>query len=164
MGPVLFAGAYRHQQPRVAREGGAQRVGGENAQVQRQAHVVIAGCFASLATAEWLRSDVAVWAVLAALAGLVGVVLAVRPPAPRPMMSLVAAGMSLLLGVILAGGAMRVWRIECCWPALRERLVTSASRSLQVSLGQAIAGARRPPPRCAPAAPAPAGGVGYPPG
>ena len=123
--------------------------------MQRQAHVVIAGCFASLATAEWLRSDVAVWAVLAALAGLVGVALAVRPPAPRPMMSLVAAGMSLLLGVILAGGAVRVWRIECCWPALRERLVTSASRSLQVSLGQAIAEARRLAQRGATAAPLP---------
>ncbi len=121
--------------------------------MQRQAHVVIAGCFASLATAEWLRSDVAVWAVLAALAGLVGVALAVRSPAPRPMMGLVAAGMSLLLGVILAGGAVRVWRIECCWPALRERLVTSASRSLQVSLGQAIAEARRLAQRGATAAP-----------
>src|SRR5262249_51874781 len=40
-------------------------------------------------------------------------------------------------------GALRVWRIECCWPALREQRVTGASRSLQTSLGQAIAEARR---------------------
>src|SRR5216117_2312287 len=155
MGPVLFAGAYRHQQPRVAREGGAHRVGGENAQVQRQAHVVIAGWLATLATAEWLRSDSGAWAVLAALAGLVGVALAIRPLAPRHKMSLVAAFTTLLLGVILAVGALRVWRIECCWPALRERLVTSASRSLQVSLGQAIAEARRLAQRGATAAPLP---------
>ena len=152
---MLFARAHRHQQPGVAREGGAHHVGGENAQVQRQAHVVIAGCFASLATAEWLRSDATVWAVLAAVAGLVGVALAARPPAPRQKMGLVAAFTSVLLGVILAGGALRVWRIECCWPALRERLVTSASRSLQVSLGQAIAEARRLAERGATAAPLP---------
>ena len=58
-------------------------------------------------------------------------------------MGLVAALTSLLLGVVLVGGALRIWRIECCWPALRERLVTSASRSLQTSLGQAIAESRR---------------------
>src|SRR6266566_3976425 len=153
MGSVLFAGAHGHQQPRVAREGGAHRVGGENAQVQRQAHVVIAGWLATLATAEWLRSDSGAWAVLAALAGLVGVALTIRPLAPRHKMSLVAAFTTLLLGVILAVGALRVWRIECCWPALRERLVTSASRSLQVSLGQAIAEARRLAQRGATAAP-----------
>ncbi len=123
--------------------------------MQRQAHVVIAGCFASLATAEWLRSDAAVWAVLAAVAGLVGLALAVRPPAPRRKVGVAAALLSVLLGVILAGGALRVWRIECCWPALRERLVTSASRSLQVSLGQAIAEARRLAERGATAAPLP---------
>src|SRR6266550_2987089 len=143
MGPVLFAGAYRHQQPRVARHGGAHRVGGENAQVQRQAHVVIAGCFASLATAEWLRGDAAVWAALAGVAGLVGVVLALTTRAPRPTMSLVAALASLLLGVILGGGALRVWRIECCWPALREQRVTAASRSLQSDLSHAFDEARR---------------------
>jgi len=115
--------------------------------VQRQAHVVIAGCFASLATAEWLRGDAAVWAALTVVAGLVAVVLAVRPPptpaAPRHKMSMAAGLASLLLGVVLGGGALRVWRIECCWPALRERRVTAASRSLQTALGQAIAEARR---------------------
>src|SRR5216117_2649739 len=143
MGSVLFAGAHGDQQPRVAREGGAHRVGGENAQVQRQAHVVIAGCFASLAAAEWLRGDAAVWAALAGVAGLVAVVLALTTRAPRPTMSLVAALASLLVGVILGGGALRVWRIECCWPALREQLVTGASRSLQNDLGRAFDEARR---------------------
>ncbi|HZE94276.1 MAG TPA: ATP-binding protein [Gemmatimonadales bacterium] len=109
--------------------------------MQRQAHVVIAGCFASLATAEWLRGDAAVWAALAAVAGLVAVALALRPP--RLKLALASALASLVLGVVLAGGALRVWRIECCWPALRERSVTEASHALQSSLGQAIAEARR---------------------
>src|SRR6266436_3485088 len=143
MGSVLFAGAHRDQQPRVAREDGAHRVGGENAQVQRQAHVVIAGCFAVLATAEWLRSDAAIWAALAGAAGLVALVLAVRPPGPRHTLSVAAAVASVLLGAVLGVGALRVWRVECCWPALRERRVTAASCFLQTSLGQAIAEARR---------------------
>jgi O-antigen/teichoic acid export membrane protein len=41
--------------------------------VQRQAHVVIAGCLASLAAAEWLRGDAVVWAWLAGIAGLLNV-------------------------------------------------------------------------------------------
>src|SRR6266436_5050892 len=97
MGSVLFAGAHRDQQPRVAREDGAHRVGGENAQVQRQAHVVIAGCFAVLATAEWLRSDAAIWAALAGAAGVVALVLAVRPPGPRHTLSVAAALASAVL-------------------------------------------------------------------
>ncbi|HLQ60044.1 MAG TPA: ATP-binding protein [Gemmatimonadales bacterium] len=123
--------------------------------MQRQAHVVIAGCFASLATAEWLRGDAVAWAALAGAAGLVAVALAVRPPGPRHRMSVAAAVASLLLGVVLGVGAFRIWRIECCWPALREQRVTAASRSLQVSLGQAIAEARRLAERGATAAPLP---------
>ena len=111
--------------------------------MQRQAHVVIAGCLAALASAEWLRSDAVLWAILAALAGVAAIVVAVRTPAPRPKSILVAAVLSLLLGIVLAAGAMRVWRIECCWPALREARVTAASRSLQTALGQSIAQARR---------------------
>ena len=96
-----------------------------------------------LATAEWLRGDAAVWAALAAGASLVAVVLVVRLPAPRHKMTMAAALASLLLGVILGSGALKVWRIECCWPALREQRVTGASRSLQTALGQATAEARR---------------------
>ena len=58
-------------------------------------------------------------------------------------MSMAAALASLLLGVILGVGALRVWRIECCWPAIREQRVTAASRSLQTALRQATAEARR---------------------
>ncbi len=97
----------------------------------------------SLATAEWLRGDAAVWAALAAVAGLVAVALAVMQPAPRFKLSMAAALASLLLGVILGGGALRVWRIECCWPALREQRVTAASRSLQNDLSRAFDEARR---------------------
>jgi len=97
----------------------------------------------SLAAAEWLRGDAAVWAALAGAAGLVAVALAVRPPGPRHAIGVAAAVASLLLGIVLGTGAFRIWRIECCWPALRERRVTGASRSLQISLGQAIAEARR---------------------
>src|SRR5256885_7361211 len=113
MGSVLFAGAHRDQQPGVAREDGAHRFGGENAQVQRQAHVVIAGCFASLATAEWLRGDAAVWAALTVAAGLVAVALAVRPPSPAPRhtMSVAAGPATPLLRVGLRGGALRAGRI-----------------------------------------------------
>ena len=98
--------------------------------MQRQAHVVIAGCFASLATAEWLRGDAAVWAALAGAAGLVAVALAVRPPGPRQAIGVAAAVASLLLGIVLGTGAFRIWRIECCWPALRERLKPHVPRWL----------------------------------
>jgi len=97
----------------------------------------------SLATAEWLRGDAAVWAALAVAAALVAVALAVRRPAPRGKMSIAAALACLLVGVVLGGGALRVWRIECCWPKQREQLVTAASRSLRTALGQATAEARR---------------------
>jgi len=123
--------------------------------VQRQAHVVIAGCLASLATAEWLRGDAPAWALLTGVAGLVAFVLAVRPPlppAPRPKLAVVAAAVSLILGVVLVSGALRIWRIECCWPALRESRVPATSRALQHSLGAAVAEARRLAERAARAA------------
>src|SRR5688572_28772519 len=111
--------------------------------MQRQAHVVIAGCLAALAAAEWIRSDAALWAVLAALAAVAAFVVAVRPPGPRPKVALAAALVSLVLGFILATGAFRIWRIECCWPAVREASVATTSRALQQSLGWAIGEARR---------------------
>ena len=120
--------------------------------MQRQTHVVIAGCVASLATAEWLRGDAAAWALLTGVAGLVAFVLAVRPPAPRPKLGVAAAAVSLILSVVLVGGAIRIWRIECCWPALRESRVPATSRALQHALGSAIAEARRLAERAAAAA------------
>src|SRR5258707_11126613 len=104
MGSVLFAGAHGHQQSRVAREGGAHRVGGENAQVQRQAHVVIAGCFASLAAAEWLRGDAAVWAALAVAAGPVSGPGAAQPAPPWHKKSLPAPPGRVLRGAEFRGG------------------------------------------------------------
>ena len=115
--------------------------------MQRHAHVVIAGCLASLATAEWLRGDAPVWAVLTGIAGLVAFVLAVLPARPagasRSTLGIAAAAVSLSLGVVLSSGALRIWRIECCWPALRESRVPATTRALQQSLGAAIAEARR---------------------
>jgi len=58
-------------------------------------------------------------------------------------MSVAAALASLLLGVVLGAGAFRIGRIECCWPALRERRVTAASLSLRSDLSRAIDEARR---------------------
>src|SRR5229473_572494 len=110
--------------------------------MQRQAHVVIAGCAASLAAAEWLRGDVGIWAWLAGAAGIAAVALALTRPR-RPLLTIAAALASLVLGVVLVSGAFQIWRIECCWPSLRERRVTAASRALQTSLGRAIAEARR---------------------
>ncbi len=110
--------------------------------MQRQAHVVIAGCAASLAAAEWLRGDVGIWAWLAGAAGIAAVALALTRPR-RPPLTIAAAVASLVLGVVLVSGAFQIWRIECCWPSLRERRVTAASRALQTSLGRAIAEARR---------------------
>jgi signal transduction histidine kinase len=112
----------------------------------------VAGCLASLAAAEWLHGDAAVWAILSVVAGVAAFVLAVKPPAPRPKLPFAAALLSLVLGVVLAGGALRVWRIECCWAAWRESRVPATSRALQHSLGSAIAEARRLAERAATAA------------
>jgi len=97
-----------------------------------------------------------VWAVLTSVAGLAAVWLALRPAsAPRSGLAIAAAFASLLLAIALAGGALRVWRIECCWPTLRERNITAASRALQSALEQAIASARRLAERGSIAAPLP---------
>lgn len=111
--------------------------------MQRQAHVVIAGCLASLAAAEWLRSDAAVWAWLAGIAGLAALVLALRPPVMRRPLVIGSALAGVILGAVLVTGAVRVLRIECCWPALIEQSVPATSRALQKQLGEAIAEARR---------------------
>ena len=105
--------------------------------------MLIAGCLAALASAEWVHREAAWWAVVAALASVAAVVLAARPPAPRPKLAIAAALASLVLGFFVARGAVRVWRIECCWPAVREASVTATSRALQQSLGWAIGEARR---------------------
>jgi signal transduction histidine kinase len=109
--------------------------------VQRLSHTVIAGGVAAVAAAEWLRGNAAGWAWLAGAAGLAAVALAAR--SPRRPLEVAAALASLALGVVLVAGAVRVRRVECCWPALREARVTAASRALRGALGDAIAHARR---------------------
>ena len=110
--------------------------------MHRHAHVVIAGCVACLAAAEWLRGDAAIWAILAGVAGLAALGLAVTR-STRHALTIAAATASTLLGVVLMSGAFQIWRIECCWPAIRERRVTDAARALQADLGGAIAESRR---------------------
>src|SRR3989440_6656622 len=97
--------------------------------MQRQAHVVIAGCAASLGAAEWLRGDVGIWAWLAGAAGGAAVALALTRPR-RPPLTIAAAVARLVLWGVLVRGALQIWRIECCWPALRQRRGTAASRAL----------------------------------
>src|SRR5438105_5653118 len=142
MRAMLFARADGDEQARVARDRTTDGVGGENAQMQRQAHVVIAGSAASLAAAEWLRGNAGVWAWLAGAAGIAALAFALLPPR-RPPLTLAAALASLVLGVVLVSGASRIWRVACCWPSLRERRVRPASRALQSSLRRAIPEARR---------------------
>jgi len=102
---------------------------------------VIAGALAALAAAEWLRGNAAAWAWVAEGAGIAAVALAARRPY-RPL-AIAAAVASLVLGAILATGAVQVGRIQCCWPAFREARVTAASRALQSTLAVAMTQARR---------------------
>ena len=102
---------------------------------------MIAGVLAALAAAEWLRGSAAAWAWVAGVAGLAAVALAARRPL-HPL-AMAAAAASLALGVVLVTGAVRVGRIQCCWPAFREARVTAASRALQSTLAAAMAQARR---------------------
>lgn len=102
---------------------------------------MIAGVAAALAAAEWLYGLDAVWAWTAGGAGAVAAVLALVPP--RRPVSVAAGVASLVLGIVLILGVRDVRRIECCWPALREALVTEASQTLQSTLADAVAEARR---------------------
>ncbi len=96
---------------------------------------------AASAAAEWLYGIDAVWAWVAAGACAVTAALALLPP--RRPVALAAGAGALLLGLVLIFGMHGVRRIECCWPALREELVTTASKTLQGTIGDAEAEARR---------------------
>ena len=102
---------------------------------------MIAGALAALAAAEWLRGNAPAWAWVAEAAGIAAVVLAARRPY-QPL-AIAAALASVVLGAILATGAVQVGRIQCCWPAFREARVTEASRALQSTLADAMTQARR---------------------
>ncbi len=97
---------------------------------------------AALAAGEWLHGSAAGWAWIAGAAGLATAVLALAPR-PRGAAPGSAALASLLLGVVLVAGVLEVRRIECCWPALREARVTTASQELATTLSRAAAEARR---------------------
>ena len=109
--------------------------------MQRPAHLVIAGVAAVAAAAEWLYGIDAVWAWIAAAACAVTAGLALLPP--RRTVSLAAGAAALVLGLVLIFGMQGVRRIECCWPALREARVTAASKTLQGTIADAEAEARR---------------------
>src|SRR5713226_8229086 len=144
---MLLAGADGHEETRVAREGVAHRIREERLQVQRLGHILIACGVAVVAAAEWLHSagDAAGWAWTAGAAGAGAVVVyALRgKPRLRDAAAGVAAALSLALGAVLVAGVLRVRRIECCWPAERERLVTRASERLAATLARAVTAARR---------------------
>jgi len=119
--------------------------------VQRPGHILIACGIAVVAAAEWLHSagDAAVWAWTAGAAGAGAVAVAVYTLGGRGKRRLrdapagAAAVLSLALGAVLVGGVLRVRRIECCWPAEREWLVTRASEQLAATLARAVTAARR---------------------
>ena len=139
---MLLAGTHRHQQPRVALERQTYLLRGEGLEMQRPGHLVIAGGIAAVAAAEWLHGAAAGWAWLAGAAGVAALILeSVRRPRRAPALG--AAVVVLVLGVVLVDGALRIRRIECCWPALREQRVIRASRQLAATLSGAVAAARR---------------------
>src|SRR5438552_10447123 len=69
MGSVLLTGADGHEEAGVALERGPHLVRNEGLQVQRIAHLVVAGCLAAVAAAEWLHGGAPAWAWASATAG-----------------------------------------------------------------------------------------------
>ncbi len=138
---MLLAGAHGNQETWIARQVGANFFGDEELEVQRSAHLVIAGVAAVTAAAEWLYGINAVWAWIAAAACGVTAAVAILPP--RRPLPLAAGAAALILGLVLILGMRGVRQIECCWPALREARVTGASKQLQGTIGEAEAEARR---------------------
>src|SRR3989454_9498883 len=143
---MLLAGADGHEETRVAGEGVAHRIGEERLQVQRPGHILIACGIAVVEAAEWLHSagDAAVWAWTAGAAGAGAVAVAVYTLGGRGKRRLrdppagAAAVLSLALGAVLVGGVLRVRRIECCWPAEREWLLTPAPRDVAAAVARAL--------------------------
>ena len=139
---MLLAGPHGHEQASVALECEPDLVGNEGLEVQRPAHLVIAGCVGAVAAAEWLHGAAPGWAWAAGAAGLAGAILeATRRP--WRALALGAALATLLLGAVLVVGALAVQQIECCWPALREQRVKRDSLQLAAKLSDAVAAARR---------------------
>ncbi len=103
---------------------------------------MIAGCFAGVTAAEWLHGNAGVWAWAAGVTALatLSMFLVRKPRGMAPGLAVLA---SVVLGVVLVTGVLEVRRIECCWPAMRERLVTRASEQLAATLARAATESRR---------------------
>lgn len=112
---------------------------------------MIAGGVAATAAAEWLHGGAAGWAWVSGAAGLGAVGLAFGRK-PRGLAPGLAAVASLVLGAVLVAGVLEVRRIECCWPAARERRVNRAYERLAETLERAKTEARRLAERAARAA------------
>src|SRR5213078_953777 len=108
----------------------------------RRLHILIAGCAAAVAVAEWLHGNAGSWAWTAGVAGLATAGLVVVR-GPRTIASGLAALASLLLGVVVVAGVREVRRIECCWTEVRAELVPRDSAELRGALAAAVAEARR---------------------
>src|SRR5438132_6798372 len=108
----------------------------------RRLHILIAGCAAAVAVAEWLHGNAGSWAWTAGVAGLATAGLVVVR-GPRTIVSGLAALAALLLGVVVVAGVREGRRIECCWTEVRAELVPRDSAELRGALAAAVAEARR---------------------
>src|SRR2546422_3515514 len=115
VGAVLLARSHRYEEAGIALKNEAHLVGDEGLEVQRRAHVALAGCAAAVAAAEWLHGSAAAWAWAAGAAGVAATLLAlVRMPSPRrrPSLRLVApaavALACLIVGATLVRGVLQV--------------------------------------------------------
>src|SRR5437588_102053 len=120
---------------------GRSASGDQGLQVERRAHVALAGCAVAVAAAEWLHGTGAAWAWAAGAAALVTAALASRTP--RAALPGAAALACLVLGAVVVTGMLRVRGIECCWPALRAGRMPRDSSQLKDALAAAVTEARR---------------------
>src|SRR5256886_17551820 len=109
----------------------------------RRLHILIAGCAAAVAVAEWLHGNAGSWAWTAGVAGLATAGLAVVR-GPRTIASGLAALASLLLGVVVVAGVREVRRIEGCLAQGRGETLPRGSAQLRGA--PAAAGGRDPTP------------------
>ena len=141
MRAVLLARSHGNEEARIALENETDLIGDQGLQVERRAHVALAGCAVAVATAEWLHGTGAAWAWAAGAAALVTAALASRTP--RAALPGAAALACLALGAVVVTGMLRVRGIECCWPALRAGRMPRDSSQLKVALAAAVTEARR---------------------
>src|SRR5207244_4133235 len=139
---VLLARPHRHEEAGITLENETHLVGDEGLEMERRAHVTLAGCAATIAAAEWLHGNAAGWAWAAGAAGVTAVLLAVVRK-PRATVTAAAGLACLVLGAALVAGVLEVRRIECCWPEVREGRIPRDSSELKGALAAAVAETRR---------------------